>query len=104
MIGIGRVAGRDIQTRQVSVHPRHDERPDGPPVVRGYAMSNLVEAGIRDIDRAGEILQVALQAGGVPPPQPLEELARAGVAAAPVPLAPGEEEVAVHVTARWALR
>ncbi|MDP9021734.1 MAG: SIMPL domain-containing protein [Actinomycetota bacterium] len=148
----------DIQTTEFSVQPRVDHPRDGPPTVRGYAVTNLVDVKLRDLDRAGEVLQAAVEAAGdaarvhgmrftledndellaaardaafgdarakaeqyaqlaerdlgrlvgvseqlggdQPPPKHL--LDRAQDAGA-VPIRPGEQEVAVHVTAVWAL-
>lgn len=58
------VAEDDIQTTEFSVEPRHDHRRDGPPVLRGYAVRNLVEVKVRDLERAGQVLTAATEAGG----------------------------------------
>jgi uncharacterized protein YggE len=50
------VAARDLQTQDVSVSP--DYRPN-----EGYTASNSVSVRIRDLDRAGEILDTASRAG-----------------------------------------
>lgn len=60
------VAEEDIQTRDVSIRPQHGEpRPEGgQPSIEGYVASNLVEVKIRQIDRAGAVLQAVADAGG----------------------------------------
>lgn len=58
------VAEEDIQTREFSVRPEREPRPDQPPAVTGYAVRNLVEATIRDIDQAGELLAAVADAAG----------------------------------------
>lgn len=58
------IAPEDRQTQDFSIRPVHREGPDGRPVIRGYMVRNLVEATVRDVDRVGEILQVAAEAGG----------------------------------------
>jgi uncharacterized protein YggE len=50
----------DLRTEQVSVYPRMSE--DGRAVV-GYDASNTVRATIRDLDRAGAVVDVAVGAG-----------------------------------------
>lgn len=58
------VADEDIQTRELSVRPEHEHRPEGPPEVTGYAVRNLVEVTITDVDQAGELLGAVADAGG----------------------------------------
>lgn len=66
------VAKEDIQTREFSVHPRREEPPEEPdpesrpgePRITGYTVTNLVEATIRDVDTAGEVLGAVADAGG----------------------------------------
>lgn len=59
----------DIQTREVSLHERHRERPPQPQGQQpaggsSYVATNLVEVRIGDVDGAGEVLQAAADAGG----------------------------------------
>lgn len=54
----------DIQTREFSVRPHTEHRPDAPPEVTGYAVRNLVEVTIRDVDGAGELLAAVAEAAG----------------------------------------
>lgn len=58
------IAPEDRQTRDFSIRPAHREGPGGQPVIRGYVVRNLVEATVRDVDRVGEVLQAAAEAGG----------------------------------------
>lgn len=58
------VAEQDIQTREFDVSARYDHPRDGEPVLRGYAVRNLVEVKVRDLDRAGDVLTAATEAGG----------------------------------------
>lgn len=66
------VEERDIQTTEFSVRPRFGEpsvqpQPGGPQddsEIRGYVVTNLVEVTIRDMERVGEVLQAAVEAGG----------------------------------------
>ena len=51
------VAKRDLKTQDVSVGPDYE------PSRRGYTASNTVSARIRDLDRAGAILDAASRAG-----------------------------------------
>jgi uncharacterized protein len=53
------VAERDLETQNVSVSPDYDgdAEPDG------YTASNTVSVRIRDLDRAGAVLEAASQAG-----------------------------------------
>lgn len=54
------IADRDIQTQDVSVWPAYDE---GAEKSGGYTASNSVSVRIRQIDRAGAVLEAASQAG-----------------------------------------
>lgn len=57
------VAEEDVQTAQFQVHPRYEQQPSDEPVIRGYLVSNLLEIRVRDVDRAGEVLAAATEAG-----------------------------------------
>jgi uncharacterized protein len=54
------VAADDIQTQQVAVHPRSS--PEGEEIV-GYTASNTVAARIRELARAGAVIDAAVGAG-----------------------------------------
>lgn len=58
------VADEDVQTRELSVRPEHEPRPEEPPRITGYAVTNLVEVTIRDVDAAGELLASVADAAG----------------------------------------
>lgn len=58
------VDDEDIQTRDFSVRPEREHRPEGPPQVTGYAVRNLVEVTIHDVDQAGELLAAVAEAAG----------------------------------------
>jgi uncharacterized protein YggE len=56
------VADRDIHTSDYEVQPVYDYRPS-PPVLTGYSVANSVDIIIRDISKAGLILDKAVAAG-----------------------------------------
>ena len=60
-----KVAEKDIQTQYFSIHKvtRWDRETDQEIVV-GYKVTNMVTAKIRDIDKAGFIIDVVVKAGG----------------------------------------
>lgn len=55
----------DIKTSQFSISPEIDFR-DGQQEIRGYRVTNLVSAKVRDIERIGEIIDEAVDAAGDP--------------------------------------
>jgi len=57
------VAEKDIQTTQFRIEPQY-EYPDGKQVLRGFRVTNIVEAKVRDLDRVGEVVDDAAGAGG----------------------------------------
>ena len=61
----GGVADKDIQTQRFSIYPVRkwieDERRE---VTTGYRVSNMVLVKIRDIDKAGSVIDAVAQAGG----------------------------------------
>ena len=58
------IEDRDVQTSIVSVSPQYDYSREGaPPRLAGYTFSNLVAAVVRDIERVGEAIDAALNAG-----------------------------------------
>jgi len=59
----GGVEEKDIQTARFSVQPLYDFT-DGKQVLRGFSVSNIVTAKIRDIDTTGDLLDAAITAGG----------------------------------------
>lgn len=63
------VDGEDIQTQDVTVRRARPERPPEPgaapaPEQRPYVAENRLDVRIRDVERAGEVLQAAVDAGG----------------------------------------
>lgn len=58
------VAQDDVQTANVTVGPFHEHSPGGPPRLVGYTFTNTVSAIVRDLERAGAVLDAALRAGG----------------------------------------
>ena len=57
------VAEKDIQTTNYSIRPEYDYRNDTQTLL-GYRVSNTVSAKIRDLDKAGEVIDAATAAGG----------------------------------------
>lgn len=56
------VADKDIQTRSVSLYPTYS--PDTANKIIGYQLSNQVAVCIRDINKASDIIDSAVRAGG----------------------------------------
>jgi len=54
------VAADDVQTQQISLSPRYTD--EGESIV-GYTASNTVSARIRDLGRAGAVIDAAVEAG-----------------------------------------
>jgi hypothetical protein len=54
------IAAADIQTQQVSVSPRYSD--DGQAII-GYTAVNTVTAKIRDLSKAGAVVDAAVKAG-----------------------------------------
>jgi len=56
---------RDIQTANFSINPRYVYSEDGrtPPRINGYEVSNQVTVRIRDIERAGDLLDAVVRVG-----------------------------------------
>ena len=59
------IAERDVQTSQFSVQPRyhHDPENQAPPRIDGYEVSNQVAATIRDLEKLGAVLDLAVSVG-----------------------------------------
>ena len=58
------VAERDIQTANLSVNPRYDyETRPGAPMLVGYAASNTLTVKLRDIDKAGAVIDETVKEG-----------------------------------------
>lgn len=56
------VADEDIQTRRFSIQPDFDFD-DGRRELRGFRVTNIVSAKLRDLDRVGDIIDDAAEAG-----------------------------------------
>lgn len=61
--GLG-VAEADIQTSNYSIYPEYDYRENQTPQITGYRVDNTLTVKIRDLDRAGEVLDAATAAAG----------------------------------------
>lgn len=57
------VQEKDIQTTSFSIHPEYDYRNDEQ-VLTGYRVSHMLQVKVRDIDKAGEVIDDAVEAGG----------------------------------------
>jgi uncharacterized protein YggE len=57
------VQEKDIQTRQFSIYPEYDYRNDEQ-ILTGYRVSHMLQVKVRDIDKAGEVIDDAVEAGG----------------------------------------
>ena len=57
------VVEKDIQTTNYSIRPEYDYRNDTQ-TLRGYRVSNTVSAKIRQMDKAGDVIDAAAAAGG----------------------------------------
>jgi hypothetical protein len=59
------VAGKDLQTSQLSIGPNYVQpTPASPPKLTGYTVSDLLTAKIRHLDKGGAIIDDAMSAGG----------------------------------------
>jgi len=61
--GLG-VAEDDMQTSNYSIYPEYDYRENETPRITGYRVDNTLNVKIRDLDRAGEVLDAATAAAG----------------------------------------
>jgi uncharacterized protein YggE len=57
------VQEKDIQTTSLSIQPEYDYR-NNEQVLTGYRVSHMLQVKVRDIDKAGEVIDDAVQAGG----------------------------------------
>jgi uncharacterized protein YggE len=57
------VEEKDIQTSQFSVYPEYDYR-NNEQILTGYRVSHMLQVKVRDIDKAGEVIDDAVEAGG----------------------------------------
>ena len=57
------VEEKDIQTRQFSIYPEYDYR-NGEQILTGYRITHMLQVKVQDIDKAGEVIDDAVEAGG----------------------------------------
>ena len=53
----------DVQTTQLNIQPEYDYT-DGRQILTGFRVTNAVNAKLREIDRTGEVVDEAVEAGG----------------------------------------
>lgn len=58
------VAAKDIQTTSVSIYPRYFYSQNEQPRITGYVASNQLSVKVRELDRAGEVIDEAVEAAG----------------------------------------
>jgi hypothetical protein len=87
----GGIADKDMQTSGLSLNPRYnyETRPQNPQIV-GYTASNMLSVKLRDLSKAGTLIDAAVSDGantlgglsfGFANPKPLENEARADAVA-----------------------
>jgi len=57
------VQEKDIQTRSFSIYPEYDYR-NNEQILTGYRITHMLQVKVRDIDKAGEVIDDAVEAGG----------------------------------------
>lgn len=60
----GGVVDEDLQTRDYSINQEFVYPEGAPPVPDGFRVTSTVEARLRDLDAAGEVIDAAVRAGG----------------------------------------
>ena len=80
------VADKDVQTSGLSIQPRYNYKTDqSPPPIVGYTASNAVTVRLRDLDKAGAVIDQVVQSGAntlggisftFADPKPLKDAAR----------------------------
>ena len=63
LLGNG-VAKKDLQTTGLNIQPDYDFSTGGPPRLKGYQVSESLSAKLRDLGRAGDVIDRAVTAGG----------------------------------------
>lgn len=58
------VTEADIQTSNYSIYPEYDYRENQTPLITGYRVDNTLNIKIRDLERAGDVLDAATAAAG----------------------------------------
>lgn len=54
----------DFETTRFQISPQRQYRKDQPPLISGYQVTNALVVRIQDLERVGEIMQAAIDAGG----------------------------------------
>lgn len=90
-LGAFRIEGRDVQTSDLSVQPRWDNRVQGqPPRIVGFVARSTLTVRVRDLDDLGAVLDAVARDGansfegvvfGLQDPDPVEDAARAAAVA-----------------------
>lgn len=57
------VADRDIQTSSISLNPQYNYNNNQPPTITGYQASNTVNVRLREIGKAGDVLDTLVKQG-----------------------------------------
>ena len=57
------VQEKDIQTSSFSIYPEYDYRNDER-ILTGYRVSHMLQVKVRDVDKVGEVIDDAVEAGG----------------------------------------
>lgn len=57
------VADRDIQTSSIGLSPQYNYRENQPPTITGYQASNTVNVRLREIGKAGDVLDALVKQG-----------------------------------------
>ena len=79
------VAGKDIQTSGINLHPQYHYEENQPPRITGYQASNTVSLKLRDVAKMGQVLDALVASGanqvngpsfGIDNPEPLYDQAR----------------------------
>lgn len=79
------VAGKDVQTSGINLHPQYRYEENQPPRITGYQASNTVTVKLRDVAKMGQVLDALVASGanqingpsfGIEDPEPLYDQAR----------------------------
>jgi len=55
---------KDIETTNFNLTPQREYRKNLPPLIVGFQVSNTLMVKIHDLDKVGEVMQAAIEAGG----------------------------------------
>ncbi len=79
------VAGKDVQTSGINLHPQYRYEENQPPRITGYQAGNTVTVKLRDVAKMGQVLDALVASGanqingpsfGIENPEPLYDQAR----------------------------